>query len=255
MRTEHGFTPRRGYARATWRQRDGIVASARDRYTRGVRARVLTLILVSLAVVSATPLGGCSSPIDIKSAPDSPVKSCQLAFLCARDCVRCVGDSCEEDTSCVARCISDHDELSPCGGEAPAAVGVDAAWGCEDGSFHDELFESKFVPGLCARDNISICGCRWSAYQCTDETCSVDGLTTSGSSTSTEFTTTDGTDGTAGTDGTETGTSTDTSAGTADTDGTGGTSDTDGTGETGSGTTGETDSTGTSSGGVTTGGS
>ena len=178
------------------------------------------LTFASIVVSSAAPLGGCSSPVDVKSAPDSPVKSCQLAFLCARDCVRCVGDSCEQDESCVARCVSDNDALSPCGGATPASVGVDAAWGCEGGSYHDELFESQFVPGLCARDNISICGCRWSAYECTEDACAVDGLTTSGTTSETTSFDTD----------TDTGPGTGGTAGTDDTAGTGGTAGTDSTG-------------------------
>ncbi|MCB9754183.1 MAG: hypothetical protein H6713_29930 [Myxococcales bacterium] len=198
--------------------------------------------MLGSTLLLALSLAACVSPVDVHSAPESPVKACQLAFLCARDCVDCVGDSCDEDSACVSRCMSEHDDAdSPCG-ERPESVGVDAAWGC-DGSFFDGLFETQFVPGLCPSENISICGCKWDAYRCAEGSCEVEGLTSTGHDTdpTTDVTGTDTGSGTE-TDGdtdTDTGTSGDTQ-GTDTDDMTGGSTDATTTDTGGSGSSGST---------------
>ncbi len=166
-----------------------------------------------LFIVGVLGVSGCFTPADVRNAPDSPVKNCQEAFLCARKCYDCIGDDCQKDSACVANCAGRFQLDSPCsGGRPPAEFGADLAWGCE-GDTVDKTLGSDYVTGLCTTDAMELCACAWKAYECTGAVCTEPGIDDTGDDTmtDTDMTGTDmtGTDGT-GTDGTGTdGTGTD----------------------------------------------
>jgi hypothetical protein len=114
---------------------------------------------------------GCYEPVSVHDAPDSPVKACQEAFLCARKCLDCVGEECTKDSGCAAHCVDKHRADAPCDEtRPPSELGADAAWGCE-GSQADTFWGPRYVAGLCDEDGIDACACAFEAYACTQEIC------------------------------------------------------------------------------------